>query len=374
MADPITPFVVHLISSSGFYGAERVVATLCDAMKDADVSVLCLSPNENVVAQFENNVKGSDAVWWRVDNNIVNAIKKLLTIKSNHENLVLHAHGYKEIVIACIFKAMSGCGVIVTQHGFTERNRKSRVYNWINLALCRWASVRYVLCVSDSIYQRYLDFGVTKSRLVLLANGVLVPHKVEKLEVRKAVAKQLGVTEGSKVILYAGRLSEEKDPLLFVATIKAMRDAGQEFVAVIAGDGPLHSVVVEELELLGLNECVRVLGFVDNIDDFLIASDVLLLTSKTEGTPMIILEAMMRECAVVATDVGGISNIINHEKDGLLVESREAAVLASCCIRLLEDNPYRKKIVDEAVRCVLKNYSLQSQIDGYQQRYKECIL
>lgn len=373
MVNSITPFVVHLICSSGFYGAERVVANLCQEMKGTDVSVLCLTPNKKDVVQFQSEVEKSGTEWTSVDNTIGKSISTLQHIRKQHKNIVIHAHGYKEIVIACLFKTLSGCGIIVTQHGFTERNFKSRCYNWIDMALCRWASIKSVLCVSADIYRRYSDFGVPLSRLVLLPNGVLIQKKVEEDSVRAIIAKQLNVSVDTKVILYAGRLSEEKDPLLFVETIKCMLDTSLDFVAVIAGEGPLYDMVCQKLNQLTLGDRVKMLGFVENIDEFLTASDILLLTSKTEGTPMIVLEAMAQHCAVVATNVGGMSDIINHGRSGFLVNNRTAAELSVCCEKLLIDSTEHHRITDFAKRVVVEKFSLDSQMEGYRQRYKECV-
>lgn len=375
MANSINPFVVHLICSSGFYGAERVVANLCQEMKGMDVSVLCLTPNKNAVVQFQSEVEKSATKWTMVDNSIGKSIKILQRIRQRHKNIVIHAHGYKEIVVACLFKKLSGCGVVVTQHGFTERNFKSRCYNWIDMALCRWADIKSVLCVSGDIYRRYSDFGIPKSRLVLLPNGVLAQEKPTDNSVRAVVAKQLNVSNDTRIILYAGRLSEEKDPLLFVETIKCLldTDASLGFVAVIAGEGPLHGLVCGELDQYSNNGRVKMLGFVENIDELLGAADILLLTSKTEGTPMIVLEAMVQHCAVVATNVGGMSDIITHGKNGFLVNDRTADALSACCEKLLKSPADHHRITNAAKREVLERFSLNSQMEGYRQRYRECL-
>ncbi|MBV1920735.1 MAG: glycosyltransferase family 4 protein [Pseudomonadales bacterium] len=373
MANSINPFVIHLICSSGFYGAERVVANLCQEMKGASVSVLCLTPNKSAVVQFQSKVEQSGTSWASVDNSIHKAIKHIQGIKTHHKNIVIHAHGYKEIVVACLFKKVSGCGVIVTQHGFTERNFKSRCYNWIDMGLCRWTDIKSVLCVSGDIYKRYSDFGVSSSRLVLLPNGVLIKNDLEQESVRVAIAKQLDVSVDMHIVLYAGRLSEEKDPVLFVETIKIMMASSLDFVAVIAGEGPLYEVVCRELDAFSHDGRVKMLGFVENMDDLLVASDILLLTSKTEGTPMIVLEAMMQRCAVVATNVGGMSEIITHGNNGYLVNDRVPDNLATCCKKLLNDSAEHQRLTISAKREVLGRFSLHSQMDGYRKLYKECL-
>ena len=115
------------------------------------------------------------------------------------------------------------------------------------------------------------------------------------------------------------------------------------------------------------------LGFVENIDELLVAADILLLTSKTEGTPMIVLEAMMQGCAVVATDVGGMSGIIAHGINGYLVSDRSSEELSAYCKKLLKNPEEHHRITVAAKSEVLEKFSLSSQMNGYRERYKECI-
>jgi len=371
MANPIEPRVVHLIASSGFYGAERVVANLCEAMDGIDDSVLCLANDVNSIRGFEQCVANSNKTFHITQNTIASAFRKLAAIKARCDNFVIHAHGYKEIVIACWFQKNIGARVIVTQHGFTERKVKSRIYNWIDMAFCRWADIEQVLCVSSIIYDRYRKFGVDEARLTLLPNGVPRPKNVNKQRAKKHIAEKLGIDKSTPIVIYAGRLSEEKDPLLFVSSIREMAKKTSDFVAVIAGQGPLEESTNKAISESGLNSQIKCLGFVENVDELLQAADVLLVTSKTEGTPMIVLEAMMRSCTVVSTRVGGMPEIIPNDSLGFLVDGRVPKNVAERCLKLLKNPDICTEISNAAVQWVNDRYSLDSQLDGYRYRYNE---
>lgn len=363
------PCIIHLICSSGFYGAERVVSSLCQNPSATNMVVLCLSNPNNPTSSFENAVVPYGVQFISSKNSVIQAIKDLSELTVGHKAAVIHAHGYKEVFIACLFQLFRKCRVIVTQHGFTARNFKSKCYNWVNLALCRWGKVDNVICVTRTIFHRYHDFGVPKQRLTLLPNGIPNAARLDKSSARAQVAARYSVPLGIPIVLYAGRLSDEKDPLLFADVVREMAATKAEFCAVIAGEGPLERKVAEKLDELVLTGRVKMLGFVEDIDTLLAAANTLLLTSKTEGTPMIVLEAMAQGCPVIASKVGGLPEIIKSNQDGLLVDSRNATEYSTHCIELLSDTKRLEAISKNAYRKVQEEYALTKQYPVYQRLY-----
>jgi glycosyltransferase involved in cell wall biosynthesis len=363
------PCVVPLICSSGFYGAEKVVSNLCQDPNTKHMVVLCLSNPNNTTSTFKRSVTPYGVEFFSSKNSTKQAIKALIELAGGYESIVIHAHGYKEIFIACLFQQFKPCKIIVTQHGFTARNFKSKCYNWVNLALCRWGKIEAVVCVTQAIYHRYHDFGVPKQRLILLPNGISISTRLDNASARAQMAARYGLPLEVPIVLYAGRLSDEKDPLLFADIVQEMSAAQASFCAVIAGEGPLEKQMIQRLDGLFLTGRAKMLGFVENMDTLLAAADVLVLTSKTEGTPMIVLEAMAQGCPVIAANVGGLSEIIKSNQDGLLVDSRDPVQYSTRCIELLGDVKKLKSISENAYRKVQTEYALTKQYPIYQRLY-----
>ena len=209
------------------------------------------------------------------------------------------------------------------------------------------------------------------SRLVSLPNAVIAPGNIDKQAAKRKIGACLNILPTTKIILYAGRLSDEKDPLLFLDTVKELEASGIEFTGILAGEGPLSEAVYAKIEHLDLGASIITPGFVNNIHELITASDLLLLTSKTEGTPMIVLEAMARGCVVVSTNVGGMADIIENDNNGILVDSRDPRHLSFCCQKLLENNKQLQHLKNSAEKTILNRYSLRAQIDEYQNRYLE---
>lgn len=370
MANTVNAKVLHIICSSGFYGAERVVANLCTEITGVEQSVMCLTPTPDAVATFKAKVEYSGKTFISIPNSIEKALSHLKAIVQE-KPVTLHAHGYKEIVIACIFamSARSGCSIVVTQHGFTERNLKSKLYNFIDKACCRWGPISTVICVSDIIYSLYGSFGVPQSRLLLLQNGVSAVGDVNKQRARNTIDARYGLNPEIPIILYAGRLSTEKDPLLFVAAMASLQHKGVPFYALIAGEGPLETEIKTAIIHANLNQHVFTLGFVTDMGELLEAANILMLTSQTEGTPMILLEAMTRETLVVSASVGGIPDIIQHNENGYLVNSRNPKDFSDQCETLLKGHGQLTATIDRARATVSEKFSLDHQIPQYLQIY-----
>ncbi|MDX1696393.1 MAG: glycosyltransferase family 4 protein, partial [Ketobacteraceae bacterium] len=317
MADPVKPLVVHLICSSGFYGAERVVANIAQTFTGVDMQVLCLAPPAADLSTFSQQVrKNSTCSFVSIPNSLPLALKQLRELSRCHNKLIVHAHGYKEIVIAVLFKWLSDCQVIVTQHGFTERNLKSRVYNWIDKACCRWASIDSVIAVSEDIARIYRDFGVHQNRITIVKNAVALPERQPSLPGKPSDKERFPLPAGKRRILFAGRLSEEKAPLLFVDAIAELVKTDPDTIGVIAGDGPQAEEVQQAISRMHLQDKIICLGFISNMDQLLPAVDMVMLTSVTEGVPMTMLEAMANGVPVVAAAVGGIPGVIQDASNG----------------------------------------------------------
>lgn len=153
---------------------------------------------------------------------------------------------------------------------------------------------------------------------------------------------------------FVGRLEYQKDPLLFLDVLERL----PAYTATIVGGGSLEKEVKEEIERRGLSRA-RILGPLPHPKTLQIISNlsVLVMTSRWEGLPMMVLEAMWSGVPVVATDVGGIGEVIENGKSGLLVDNRSADGLARAVVRLTEDAALRERMVEKGRNRVREMFS-----------------
>ncbi|CBL46096.1 Glycosyl transferase, group 1 [gamma proteobacterium HdN1] len=368
--------IIHLIASSGLYGAERVVANL-SGTSGADTHVACLCRTPDVVANFRESVIGQGATFHALPVSLLAALRSLQSLLST-QAVILNAHGYKEAVLAlmCIFLCrISGkqAAMLVTQHGFTARNRKSQIYNFINKAICRFGPVSSVICVSASILEIYRQFGVPEKRLRLITNGVPRAQLIDKVSARSQMAFTTGADANIPWIGYAGRLSEEKNPALMVSLCQQLLQQDFPCGVFLAGDGPLKAALEAQIHADKLTGQVFLTGFTSDMPAFLGAMDVLVVPSFTEGTPMIVLEAMSMGIPVVAAKVGGLPDIITSDCDGILVEGHDAGRYASSVKALLEAPAQQGEIGKKAKATIEARYSVDAQGRACQQLYDEAL-
>ncbi len=157
-------------------------------------------------------------------------------------------------------------------------------------------------------------------------------------------------------IVWCGRLDPQKDPLLLCDAVARLQEIGVITEAVVLGDGALRGAVENRIRERGLTAMIRLEGHVDDVLPHLRKADVLCLTSKDEGMPNVLLEAMAACVPVVATAVGGVPEVIEDGVTGLLVPPGNAEAMAGALQRLIEDDCLRARLADTACACVREHH------------------
>jgi glycosyltransferase involved in cell wall biosynthesis len=214
--------------------------------------------------------------------------------------------------------------------------------------------------VSEAGRARYVAIkAVPPDRIVLIPNGVDVSHFRRDEDLRRR-ARQKYLNEEKFVWLAVGRLSPQKNyPLLlraFVSVVKIRPEA----ILMIVGDGPLKQQLVDYSEKLGLRHSVRFVGLHDDIVTIMNMSDGFVLSSSWEGMPMVLLEAAACEVPIVATNVGGVSEVFEHGKAGFVVPGEDEAHLADGMHKLMRlSKEERKEFGVQARERVLQKYDIE---------------
>lgn len=244
---------------------------------------------------------------------------------------VVHTHGYRADLIAGMAARSLGIPVVTTFHGFTGGGRRNRTYERLQrMAATRAAAV---IAVSDVIARDLTAFGVPSARLVHQPNAFAPSDDaLSRAEARLT----LGISSSALAIGWVGRLSYEKGPDIFVEALSQLPSEERAVEAVVIGDGPMRNEIEALARDTGKAVQVRCVGYLPNAGALISALDLLVLSSRTEGTPVTILEAMAAEVPVVAFDVGGIPELLGA-RDGYLVSDRTPKALATAVRDALSD-------------------------------------
>lgn len=324
--------VLHLLGSGGFYGAERMLLDHC-LSAPGQHQVLFLGAPDELLARFRAaGVACSSA------RGVPQALQAIAGQRGQRP--LLNCHNFRGLVVAWLAALIWRLPLVSTQHGFTPTSRKQRLYGWLTLQLCRTATVDHVVCVAKSIATQLQAAGVTRSKLEVIPNGL------PEAPARKARCH----TDGRWLAGYVGRLSSEKGPDLFLDSLIPLCQRHAQLRAVMIGDGPQRPLLQARIDAAGLQQRIELVGFQADMPSWMARLDTLVISSRTEGTPMILLEAMQQGVPVVAFAVGGIPDVIEHGRSGLLASPLAVAELSSHLEALMRDPAQADELTAQA-RC-----------------------
>jgi glycosyltransferase involved in cell wall biosynthesis len=212
---------------------------------------------------------------------------------------------------------------------------------------------------------------VPREKLRVIYNGIDV-EKFKKSDAR-AAREHLGIT-GRPTLVSVGSLTKQKGyPYLLEAAAK-LKEPYPHFIWLVLGEGSERKVLEEKATALGLRDDVRFLGMKDNVIDYLRAADIFVLASLWEGLPNVVLEAMACELPVVATEVGGVRELIEDGVNGFLVPPKDAGALAQKIRYVIElPEAERQRVGSAARKRIVERFSVGTMVREYERLYNELL-
>lgn len=367
--------VLHLIAPTAFGGAERVLLNIADAI---DKSRYELTVGSFVNIHFPDNqflqaLKGKDisnfVFWLRRTLDISNIFRifKLIRKKDIH---IVHCHGYRADILGLIASRATMTPIISTVHGWVPIDSRLRFYEQCDKLALRWFD--WLIPVSEDIRTSLLDSGINPGKVTCLHNAVDVA--IEPPESNKR--NPLGLVKGDDrfVIGTVGRLSPEKDIPNFLQCASLLASEFQNLTFVIVGDGPEKKALEKLTSELGLTDRVQFTGFLQEMNSVYQLLDVLVISSRTEGIPLVMLEAMKHSIPVVATDVGGIGEVIENGKDGFVVSPGNPYELAKHIRLLITETALLQKLSSGARAKIENEFDRAIWIKQIEKIYTDCVL
>lgn len=238
-----------------------------------------------------------------------------------------------------------------------------RTTNWIDKA---WVAN------SAIVARRKIDQKVVarrKSNVIYncIDTDIYRPNEISRHEIRS----NLGVEEKEFLWVAVGRIEEQKDyPTMLRAVAKVTPE--HNFCLAVAGKGSLKKDVLAVRDQLELQDKVAFLGVRRDVPDLLAAADGFVLSSISEGLPNVVMEALATETPVVSTEVGGVSELVDHGKSGFLVQPSSSSELAQSMSELMDvDEKNRKKMGIEGRKRVIHQCSYANIVDEWEALYKK---
>jgi phosphatidylinositol alpha-1,6-mannosyltransferase len=216
--------------------------------------------------------------------------------------------------------------------------------------------------------------GVAAARVTLIPNfvddGMFEPPTHEWVAHTRA---QLGIPRSAVVGCIVASLRPVKDHPTLFAALPRIREAVPEFVLLVVGDGPARAELEGLARQLGVQESVKFAGVMAQRPSAHHIADVSLLTSRSEGFPNALVEAMAAARPLVGTDVTGIRDVVVPGENGLLVRSGSSDELAAAVVRLLQNSAERKRMGERGLAIAREHYSASVAIKALMTLYDSAV-
>ena len=313
-------------------GAEQVVATMSAGQRMTGVHVgAVLTPSEAeghpFVARLERlGVPVTSIVV--AARSYVREYRLLDALVDRVKPQLIHTHGYRADLIAGSLARAHHLPTVSTAHGFTGGGLRNRLNEYIQRLALRRANA--VIAVSAPLVERLAAAGISRDRIHCVPNAFAPPST----NVARSTARhRLGIADDALVVGWVGRLSREKGADVMLAAIAQSDESWQ---LSIIGDGSERDALEQQAASLGISNRITWHGLVENAGSLLTAFDAFVLSSRTEGTPITLFEAMHAEVPIVATRVGGVPDVVSSSH-AILVPSEQPRMIAEALAQVAND-------------------------------------
>ena len=300
----------------------------------------------------------------------VNALKKF--IKENKIDVV-QANGSDNLKYAVA--ALSG----IKNIPLVYRNI-SQVSFWLKNAIIKKAFTKLLLSQVDNIVsvgvQSMNDineiFPSFKNKTSVISRGV-PDEKIDRLISSEKIKSEFGFPKNSKILMWAGSFSHEKNPEFMISVMKEILKDLPDAKLIMAGKGPLLKIVEEEVIKQNLQNEIILPGYRSDLPVLFAASELFLLCSNIEGVPGVVLEAGIQETPTVAVSVGGVKEVVINNETGILLNEHDILSFSKAIKELLNDEIKRNEFGKKSRHFVLENYNEKINAIKFEMLYKKLI-
>lgn len=362
--------VLHIISSGGMYGAEAVILNLSRALNESShtsvLGVFSNSSNPNLQLHEAALREGIESHLipcnGQFDRTVMARIRELVASTGAD---VVHAHGYKADVY--VYFALRGTKTpfVSTCHNWIKSDALVSLYGIIDRFVLR--SYAGVIAVSDEVKARLLKAGVRPEKIHLIQNGIdLRPFAAATRSIDLAAHDRADTV----TIGWVGRLSSEKGADVFLrATARVLAEyPSTKFI--MTGDGPDLAILNALMDELNIRDSVAMVGRREDMPAVYASLDIMVSSSRQEGLPMAILEAMASGLPLVATAVGDVPVVVIDGRTGILVPSEDVDLLAAAMVKLIRDSALRERLGNAARKLIEEEFSSERMAADYLRVYE----
>jgi glycosyltransferase involved in cell wall biosynthesis len=359
--------VLHLSSERSWRGGEQQIAYLIDELTGAGIeSIVACRTGSAFEAYCIKNSITYKSLPFRNSLDVYSAWQIRLLCRRWQPD-ILHIHSSKSHSIAWLASLLGNNIPLVLSRRVAFSIRQSS----LNIKKYNHPQLRKVICITEAVKKKVLPLLADPSQALVIHSGIDLSHYPPQ-PVTNYLKERYQLPANSFLIGTIAAFTKEKDYSTFLLTAeKVIKNAGkqeQEIYFIAMGEGPERSAMEALAEKLQISPRVIFTGFIPEAKAHLQELDLFLFTSTNEGLGTSLLDAFANKVPVVATDAGGIPEIVRHEETGLLAPVGDSSLLAHHIQRLWQDTQFRNQLTQTAFRFVQsfdKNITAQKTLMVY---------
>ncbi|HQL67338.1 MAG TPA: glycosyltransferase [Caldisericia bacterium] len=356
--------ILIVINSLEIGGAEKLLVNFVkEAIKydDFEINICSLYSKNFFQKELEKTRVKIINLNLKYKYNFLGTIKIIKLIRKNNYELV-HVHLFPAALFIAIssFFVNKNIKFIFTEHSVENRRRKYKIFKFIDFFI--YSRFHKIICVSEKVKESLIKWiPQIESKSIVIKNGVPVSNNI---------INQKKIYD----LLYVGRLEKMKGLDKLFESIKIIKNKYINNIKIaIVGDGSEKNFLLNLSKNLRIKENITFINPTYNIDDIMKKSKILVLPSRYEGLPMVILEAMSNKLPVISTQVGGISELIIDKFNGILINSDDVVGLSNSIIELLSNKNLYDFISKNAYEIINKEYNISDYTKKILNLYKQLL-
>ncbi len=375
--------IIYIITKSNWGGAQKYVYDLATSA-NTENDTLVLHGGEGLMIEKLDEKKVRRIRIKRLDRDInllgeIKVLKTLIDIFYKEKPDVIHVNSSKTGGLGAFAGRVTGVKkIIFTAHGLPFNEDRSK---WQKLIIKFFTYLTVVfshktIIISKKELRQVKDWPLTSGKFKMIHNGTNHINFLDREEARNILLEKIGIKPENE-IMWVGTISELTRNKGLKYAIKAIKKLKKSLehnwngIFVIIGSGEDRGYLESIIQKKGLEKNVFFAGFVEDAPKYLKAFDVFLLSSVKEGLPYVLLESGLAENAIISTEVGGIAEIIDDMKNGLLIKSKSKKEIANALNFYIKNEDSRIEFGRKLKEKIQKKFNVNTMIEKTLKLYKK---